>query len=102
MQAVLACGARSVRLIVDLTSTHRYYEPAELPVGIRHLKLPVVGGAPPAEACVDHAVEVIRQLREQYGGYEHAIALVHCTHGLNRTGFFVVSVLVKLDGYTLN
>ena len=84
MDAVMACGARRVRLIVDLTSTVRYYQPEELPTGIRHLKLPVSGHSVPSEDALAHAIKLIREIRAYHG--ENSIVLVHCTHGLNRTG----------------
>jgi mRNA-capping enzyme len=30
-----------------------------------------------------------------------AVAVIHCTHGLNRTGFLLVYTLCALDGFSL-
>ena len=32
---------------------------------------------------------------------ESSVAIIHCTHGLNRTGYVVARALVELHGYTL-
>lgn len=64
LDAVMACGARRVRLLVDLTaSSSHHYAPAELPVGIRHLKLPCESTQLPSEAAVQQAIKTITELR---------------------------------------
>ena len=88
---MMACGGRRVKLIIDLTSTARFYRPEELPVGVRYMKLPVQGhsgmrtcthGRPsislpaavrvimacmfvavPSDARVDEAIKLIKEVQ---------------------------------------
>ena len=36
------------------------------------------------------------------GGEGEPIAIVHCTHGINRTGYFIAHALVSLHGMRLD
>jgi protein-tyrosine phosphatase len=51
--------------------------------------------------ALSHAVGLIRELRATHGEPDKAVVLVHCTHGLNRTGYFVVHALVALTQISL-
>ena len=94
INAVMASGGRRVKLIIDLTSTSGYYQPAELPSGVQWIKLPVKDQSVPADEKVAKAIEQLRKLKDD-GDTPHGppIAIVHCTHGTNRTGYFLAIAL---------
>ena len=92
------CGGDRVHLIIDLTATGRYYSPSELPAHVKHLKISVQGHSVPAEHAVQHMLGEIRRVRELGND---AITVVHCTHGLNRTGYIVARALCDVHGLSL-
>jgi hypothetical protein len=87
MDAVMACGGRRVKLVIDLTSTSRYYKAEELPTGVTHVKLAVQGHSVPTDAAVKSALDRLRDLSGHADAVGDFTAIVHCTHGLNRTGY---------------
>ena len=97
-QCVQACGGVSmVDVIIDLTATDRYYSPDDVPFGVRYLKLKLAGRKTPSE----------EELRLVLGEFSAAaarnhVAIIHCTHGLNRTGYIVVCALVELYSYSVS
>ena len=95
----------AVRIVIDLTSTRRYYDPCEIEVlGVKHLKVMTHGrGSMPTD---DQMVQILNALRDATSEADGApskppIAIIHCTHGINRTGYVLVRALVELHGYTL-
>ena len=125
-QCVAACGKRKVVAVVDLTATDRYYDKRELaPFGVRHLKFATQGRGVPSERQMGEILEVLREVMPKVldelasavsgdtvtlgggavsGGQAAAsdsIVIIHCTHGLNRTGYVIVRALVDLHGYSL-
>ena len=93
---VAACGgAQKVGLVVDLTNSSRYYQPSEVPPPTRHLKLAVGGHALPPPQLVERFLHELQSLPAD------TVAVVHCTHGINRTGFLIAIALVRLHGYSL-
>ena len=108
---ITACGGANVRLVIDLTATERYYSPAELGQGVRHLKVATHGRDVPTEEQMEEIYAALRQLTDAGAPAEPAIdtaeqassslAIVHCTHGLNRTGYVVVRALCDVHGYNL-
>ena len=49
---VEACGGAAVAVVIDLTATHRYYLPSDLPPGVAHLKVVTQGRGVPSEEMV--------------------------------------------------
>ena len=85
-----ASGGRSVELVIDLTNSSRYYDPAVFDArGASYVKIACVGkDAPPDAVAVQQFVyEVCKFLSERKG---KGLILVHCTHGFNRTGAMLV------------
>jgi protein-tyrosine phosphatase len=73
----------NIETIIDLTNTKKYYTPSVFEV----IKLPLEGfTGPPTEEQVNDFIEIMKELKGNVA--------VHCTHGLNRTGFMIVSYLV--------
>lgn len=85
----------NVGLVVDLTNTFKYYDGvAEFAdSGVEYAKLRIEGfNAPPRAHDVARFFEIVDGFLAQKP--EAAIA-VHCTHGLNRTGYLIVCFLVQ-------
>jgi hypothetical protein len=83
-----------VRLVVDLCATGRYYEPSALPPGVAYHKLVVPGRQLPPPSAVDEFCAVVSDYLSD-PRWPNAVVAVHCTHGVNRTGFMVASYLVR-------
>ncbi|XP_063362563.1 RNA/RNP complex-1-interacting phosphatase isoform X2 [Cydia amplana] len=73
--------------VVDLTNTARYYNPGELrEAGILHKKILMPGRVIPPENKVTQFMDTI----DEFLGKDCDVLIgVHCTHGLNRTGYMV-------------
>lgn len=87
------CLGREIGLVVDLTNTDRYYPESDWTShGIRHVKIRCPGqdSVPDAES-VDRFISEVVEFTSQAGKY----AVVHCTHGHNRTGYMIVHFLVR-------
>ncbi|XP_058063790.1 RNA/RNP complex-1-interacting phosphatase homolog [Anopheles bellator] len=89
----------SLGLIIDLTNTTRYYDPNEFTDNsVQYQKLFVRGHAIPEFSIVKRFVSIVKQFirdRSNRGKYVG----VHCTHGLNRTGYLVCAYLILELGY---
>ena len=82
-------------LVIDLTNSKRYYRIDNWrDLGIRHVKIPNRGRgeAPAPQAVNDFVYEVATYLQNNPAGY----VMVHCTHGFNRTGYMIVSYLMRM------
>ena len=96
-----AAGGRKVELVIDLTNSTRYYDPAAFEKrGARHVKIACVGkDAPPDAVAVSRFVyEASKFLADQRGKAEKrnlGVILVHCTHGFNRTGAMLVHYMQR-------
>lgn len=80
-----------VGLVIDLVHTSKYYEGFREDDGVEYQKLPIRG----------HAVPPQWLLEEGFGWIDDFLArrpseyvVVHCTHGVNRTGFFIAAYLL--------
>ncbi|XP_073955027.1 RNA/RNP complex-1-interacting phosphatase [Choristoneura fumiferana] len=73
--------------VVDLTNTARYYNPADLKTaGVLHVKILMLGRVIPPENKVKQFMDTIDEF---LGKSRDVLVGVHCTHGLNRTGYMV-------------
>lgn len=82
-------------MVIDLTNSNRYYRrQAWEDAGFYHLKIPNRGRGevPAAQAVNDFVFEVQSYINSNPAGY----ILVHCTHGFNRSGFMIVSHLMRI------
>lgn len=82
LQTIPALGA-----VIDLTNTTRYYNPSELKgAGILHRKILIPGHMLPPENKVKEFMDAV----DEFLGKDcETLVGVHCTHGLNRTGYMV-------------
>ncbi|TYZ66961.1 hypothetical protein PybrP1_012439 [[Pythium] brassicae (nom. inval.)] len=88
----------NVGLVIDLTNTSRYYDGAAefRDTSIEYAKLPIEGfNAPPREDDVGQFIAIVDAFLEKR---PTARIAVHCTHGLNRTGYLIVQYLVRKLG----
>ncbi|EOD19467.1 hypothetical protein EMIHUDRAFT_209015 [Emiliania huxleyi CCMP1516] len=104
--ALQACGGSAVGLWIDLTNTRRYYEPRELPQSVRYLKFQTAGhGLIEEQARMNAAgADAVRRglpseevAKAEKAASAAARVVVHCTHGLNRTGYVVATALCRLE-----
>ncbi|XP_058050012.1 RNA/RNP complex-1-interacting phosphatase [Ahaetulla prasina] len=88
-------------LIIDLTYTTRYYEPMELPETLQYCKILTVGHKVPNNDIVSKFKSAVKKfLRENQ--HNDKLIGVHCTHGLNRTGYLVCRYLIDVEGMDPN
>ena len=84
-------------LIIDLTYTSKYYSPTDVPQSCSHIKIPTEGHKVPSDAVILSFKQAVRQfLRDNYNNDK--LIGVHCTHGLNRTGYLLCRYLIDVDG----
>ncbi|PSC72146.1 mRNA-capping enzyme isoform X1 [Micractinium conductrix] len=85
-----------VGMVIDLTNSSRYYNPNDwMEHGIKYIKIPCRGRGmtPPPEAVTDLCWEMYMYLLQEI---PHGMALIHCTHGFNRTGYMIASYLARM------
>ena len=105
MLQMMAGRGLPVTAVIDLTKTRRYYDPALFKnEGIAYHKLRVLGRQAPEAA---HVAEFTGRIDEHFAAHPSPsqqrpkVVLTHCTHGVNRTAFFLIAYLVKSAGMTL-
>ncbi|KFB37526.1 AGAP011155-PA-like protein [Anopheles sinensis] len=88
-------------LVIDLTNTKRYYNPQEfISRGVKYEKFAVQGhcGAPKLQA-VRRFIQIVNQFMEDGDSSRDKLIGVHCTHGLNRTGYMVCAYMILQMGF---
>lgn len=83
-------------LVIDLTQTTRYYDPSIFTKkGIQHIKLMIHGGGRiPDKKNVDVFARHVDQFLSNDINKDKLIG-VHCTHGVNRTGYLICQHMVR-------
>ncbi|XP_038113235.1 RNA/RNP complex-1-interacting phosphatase homolog isoform X1 [Culex quinquefasciatus] len=85
-------------MMIDLTYTTKYYSPVEFNnYNIQHKKLLTKGHEIPQRSLVDKFIEIVNQFLSDEQNKDKQIG-VHCTHGLNRTGYFVCAYMILEQG----
>ena len=86
-------------LVIDLTTSTRYYESSVLtPNGVQYKKLICKGfGHLPT---ADQVTEFITTINDFTRSSPDKLICVHCTHGLNRTGYMICRYLMDTFGWT--
>ncbi|XP_051541290.1 RNA/RNP complex-1-interacting phosphatase-like isoform X3 [Myxocyprinus asiaticus] len=84
-------------LVIDLTFTTRYYKPEDLPSTLQYLKIFTAGHEVPDDATILSFKKAVRWFLRENENNDKLIG-VHCTHGLNRTGYLVCRYLIDVDG----
>ncbi|XP_008938315.1 PREDICTED: RNA/RNP complex-1-interacting phosphatase [Merops nubicus] len=85
-------------LIIDLTYTTRYYEVKDLPKSVQYKKLYTVGLEVPDNATILQFKKRVRKFLWENAGNEKLIG-VHCTNGINRTGYLICRYLIDVEGW---
>uniref|UniRef100_A0A2I2YRL5 RNA/RNP complex-1-interacting phosphatase n=1 Tax=Gorilla gorilla gorilla TaxID=9595 RepID=A0A2I2YRL5_GORGO len=75
-------------LIIDLTYTQRYYKPEDLPETVPYLKIFTVGHQVPDDETIFKFKHAVNGFLKENKDNDKLIG-VHCTHGLNRTGYLI-------------
>ncbi|XP_062452985.1 RNA/RNP complex-1-interacting phosphatase isoform X2 [Rhea pennata] len=88
-------------LIIDLTYTTRYYGPEELPATLHYSKIFTMGHEIPNNQTICQFKCVVKNFLRENRDNDKLIG-VHCTHGLNRTGYLVCRYLIDVDGMEPN
>lgn len=89
------CG-KELGLLIDLTNTDRYYKSTDITdAQIEYYKLMTPGhNQIPSEKCYQEFLEVVRKFLNKNKNNDKLIG-VHCTHGLNRTGYLIVRYMIE-------
>ncbi|AGR57180.1 protein tyrosine phosphatase 1 [Choristoneura rosaceana nucleopolyhedrovirus] len=78
--------------VIDLTNTTRYYDGAQMiKAGLLYKKIRVPGRAVPDEDTVQKFFSAVDEFQDRC---PTMLIGVHCTHGLNRSGYLVCRYLV--------
>ncbi|KAL3864946.1 hypothetical protein ACJMK2_006588 [Sinanodonta woodiana] len=87
-------------LIIDLTFTTKYYNPEEFTnKGIYYQKIFVEGHSVPSDEAVYQLFEIINTFQQHVNFDNNYIIGIHCTHGVNRTGYMVCRFLMDVLGW---
>ncbi|XP_053668130.1 RNA/RNP complex-1-interacting phosphatase homolog [Anopheles marshallii] len=86
-------------LIIDLTNTKRYYDPCDFTTrGVDHVKVAVPGQLTPNQRIVQRFNDIVNGFFNDPSSNGKLIG-VHCTHGLNRTGYLICAYMILELGY---
>uniref|UniRef100_A0A224YYK9 Rna/rnp complex 1 interacting phosphatase n=1 Tax=Rhipicephalus zambeziensis TaxID=60191 RepID=A0A224YYK9_9ACAR len=82
-------------LVIDLTCTNRYYDPDSLVTrGILHAKIMCVGQQIPSDGVVSDFFRAVDAFLADPAN-DGKLVGVHCTHGVNRTGYLVCKYMIE-------
>ncbi|XP_055855095.1 RNA/RNP complex-1-interacting phosphatase homolog [Episyrphus balteatus] len=82
-------------MIIDLTNTYRYYDPINLKeAGVDHTKIMVPGHEIPLKKFTDQFAMAVNNFLQENADNDKLIG-VHCTHGVNRTGYLISNYMIS-------
>lgn len=84
-------------LVIDLTFTTRYYKLQDLPASLLFVKILTAGHEIPSNETILSFKRAVRHFLRSNADNDKLIG-VHCTHGLNRTGYLICRYLIDVDG----
>uniref|UniRef100_A0A3Q0SX88 Dual specificity phosphatase 11 (RNA/RNP complex 1-interacting) n=1 Tax=Amphilophus citrinellus TaxID=61819 RepID=A0A3Q0SX88_AMPCI len=84
-------------LIIDLTFTTRYYKVEDIPSSLLCVKIFTRGHEVPSDNTILSFKRAVRRFLRENEDNDKLIG-VHCTHGLNRTGYLICRYLIDVDG----
>lgn len=82
-----------IGLVIDLVSTKKYYNGFDQSDGVEYVKIPVPAKVLPPVEIIEAVLDAIDEFMGRRPSPDLHVAL-HCTHGVNRTGFFVGAYLL--------
>ncbi|XP_072342047.1 RNA/RNP complex-1-interacting phosphatase-like isoform X2 [Scyliorhinus torazame] len=83
--------------IIDLTFTKRYYDPKELPMDLVYEKIFTAGHEVPSGKNIVTFKKAVQSFLSGNMDNDKLVG-VHCTHGVNRTGYLICRYLIDVDG----
>ncbi|XP_011878748.1 PREDICTED: RNA/RNP complex-1-interacting phosphatase [Vollenhovia emeryi] len=87
-----------LKYIVDLTNTYRYYDKKEFTnAGVKYEKIAIPGRKVPTMDIIQKFFKVMDDFTSTCG--EGELIGVHCTHGVNRTGYLICRYLIQQLGW---
>ncbi|KAM4528400.1 RNA/RNP complex-1-interacting phosphatase-like [Odontesthes bonariensis] len=84
-------------LIIDLTFTTRYYSLQDIPESLLCVKIFTRGHEVPSDDTILKFKRIVYRFLRDNKDNDKLIG-VHCTHGLNRTGYLICRYLIDVDG----
>ncbi|XP_066276954.1 RNA/RNP complex-1-interacting phosphatase homolog isoform X2 [Branchiostoma lanceolatum] len=91
-------GAR-LGMVIDLTFTTRYYNKQDIAeAGIKYEKIFTAGKEVPSDDVVQEFASIVHNYEAETN--DDSLIGVHCTHGVNRTGYLVCRYLIDYKGFT--
>jgi len=104
----LELGQRGLKLgmLVDLTNTDRYYDPNTITyTGVQYAKINVAGQNLPNLKEVKEFFDTVddfskREVANDGTDGDEGLIGVHCTHGVNRSGYLVCRYLIERKGWS--
>ncbi|PIC12333.1 hypothetical protein B9Z55_028475 [Caenorhabditis nigoni] len=92
---------KKICFVVDLTNTDRYYKKTEwADQGVKYLKLNCPGhDVNEREDLVEGFIKSVSEFVEDPENEEKLVG-VHCTHGINRTGYLICRSMIDVNGYS--
>ncbi|XP_072026991.1 RNA/RNP complex-1-interacting phosphatase-like isoform X2 [Amphiura filiformis] len=82
-------------LLIDLTFTRRYYDSEEITSNdVQYEKVFTPGHHVPDRSVVNSFTEVVKKFEENNADNDLLIG-VHCTHGVNRTGYLICRYMIE-------
>jgi len=85
-----------LKLVIDLTNTDRYYSVRDLEDrGIRHVKIETEGCKVPGDDVVRQFFMTVDETFDGSDDDDEGLVGVHCTHGVNRTGYMICRYMVE-------
>lgn len=95
----LSSKQHKLGLVIDLTNTNRYYNPQEMTRAcVSHEKVRTEGHVVPSKKVISRFFKVVDQFLEENQNSDILIG-VHCTHGVNRTGYLVCRYMIDKLGF---
>ncbi|CAI5441138.1 unnamed protein product [Caenorhabditis angaria] len=94
-------AGKQLGLVIDLTNTDRYYKKSEwADYDVGYIKLNCPGHeVNEREDLVEEFIKICKDFIEDPQNDGKLIG-VHCTHGLNRTGYLICRYMIDVDGST--
>ncbi|KAF7216740.1 RNA/RNP complex-1-interacting phosphatase [Nothobranchius furzeri] len=84
-------------LIIDLTFTTRYYQLQDVPQSLLFVKIFTAGHDVPSDQTILSFKRAVHRFLRDNRDNDKLIG-VHCTHGVNRTGYLICRYLIDVDG----
>lgn len=88
--------------VIDLTNTFRYYDGNQEFAGkhnIRYQKVKCEGQKVPNDDVMKQVGDIISREINRNGRESTKVVGIHCTHGVNRTGYLIARYLIEWLGY---